>query len=165
VWCKAQVAQCPALCADADKDTNTNECFPENLYYACVCSDGTRPNLTEYSETIPYYICTNEQGDCITGCGAGNNDCAAQCRKTYVCGATHPKTSNKTTSASASGTATPSATGTGSSSGNGFATEGGTSSSSNSNSGAGAMLLQVGSAYGMGVVAAGIAMGVAFVGF
>ncbi|KAF8245924.1 hypothetical protein K440DRAFT_651252 [Wilcoxina mikolae CBS 423.85] len=166
VWCKAQVSQCPALCADSNKSTTENECYPENLFYSCVCSDGLRPNLTEYSETIPYYVCTIEQGQCITACGAGNNDCAEQCRKTNVCGATHPKTYNATASASASGTASPSATGTGSSSDSGFATVGGGSSGSSSNTknAAGALFLQVGHAYGMGAVAAGIAVGVAFVG-
>ncbi|KAF8543417.1 hypothetical protein BDD12DRAFT_802032 [Trichophaea hybrida] len=165
VWCKAQVSQCPALCADSGKSTTENSCYPENLFYSCVCSDGLRPNLTEYSETIPYYICTIEQGQCITACGAGNNDCAVQCRKTNVCGATHPKPYNTTASASASGTAaSASASATGSGSDSGFATTGGGSSSSDTKNAAGALFLQVGRAYGMGVVAAGIAVGVAFVG-
>ncbi|KAI5812167.1 hypothetical protein BZA77DRAFT_324769 [Pyronema omphalodes] len=47
VWCRAQVAQCPALCADNQKTAITNECFPDNLFYACVCSDGLQPNVTQ----------------------------------------------------------------------------------------------------------------------
>lgn len=27
-WCRAQVSQCPALCADKKKDTAQNECYP-----------------------------------------------------------------------------------------------------------------------------------------
>ncbi|KAI5842063.1 hypothetical protein BZA05DRAFT_207095 [Tricharina praecox] len=123
-WCNAQVAQCPALCADqkeglTDKE---NDCFPENLFYVCVCSDGSRPNLTQYSETIPYYLCTLDQGDCIKNCGS-DNTCADQCRKTYVCGATSPRKINATASGTKSSTSA-SASSTGVVSGDGFATTG-----------------------------------------
>lgn len=117
-----------------------------------------------YSETIPYYICTIEQGDCIKACGAGNNDCAGQCRKTHVCGATSPRKLNTTLSASggASSTGGSSPEATGSDNGEGFASTGG--DSGNNNSGAAGLLLRLGSACGLGLAAAGIAVGVAFVG-
>jgi len=161
-WCNAQVAQCPALCAD-QKDGLTdqeNDCFPENLYYVCVCSDGSRPNLTQYSETIPYYLCTLDQADCIKGC-ADDNSCSDQCRKTYVCGATSPRKVNATASGTktSSASSTPGASGTGTS-GNGFATTGG----ADADNAADNLLLKLGGSYGVGLVAAGIAIGAAFVG-
>lgn len=160
-WCNAQVAQCPALCAD-QKDGLTdleNDCFPENLYYVCVCSDGSRPNLTQYSETIPYYLCTLDQAECIKAC-ADDNSCSDQCRKTYVCGATSPKKTNATATRTSSASSTPGASGTGVSSGNGFATTG----TPDAGNAADNLLLKLGSSYGVGLVAAGIAIGAAFVG-
>jgi len=160
-WCQHQIDGCPPLCALENKDAITNECYPDNLYYACVCSDGTKPNLTEYSETIPYYTCTLDQGDCIKACGGGNNDCIDQCKKTYVCGATNPKKGNATKTSStaksstASSTSSPTSTSTDDSSDMG-GSQGGSSVGS---------FVNVHGAYGLGVVAAGVAVGVAVVGF
>jgi len=139
----------------------TNTVIPqENLYYVCVCSDGSRPNLTQYSETIPYYLCTLDQADCIKGC-ADDNSCSDQCRKTYVCGATSPKKINSTaTGTRTSASSTPGASGTGVSDGDGFATTG----TADADNAAGNLLLKLGSSYGVGLVAAGIAFGAAFVG-
>jgi hypothetical protein len=159
-WCQHQLDGCGPLCALENLEATENKCYPENLYYACVCSNGSRPNLTEYSETIPYYTCTLDQGDCIKNCGSGGNDCIEQCKKTYVCGATNPKKGNATKSSSAksstaSKTGSPTSTSTDSSDMGG--SQGGSS--------AGSLLVNVNSAYGLGVVAAGIAAGVALVGF
>ncbi|KAA8893274.1 hypothetical protein FN846DRAFT_914237 [Sphaerosporella brunnea] len=162
-WCQAQTAACPSLCTEQGQGTRQNECYPENLYYVCICSDGSRINSTEYSETIPYYTCTLDQGDCITACGS-DNDCSNQCRKTYRCGATNPTKVNVTASSSSSSTASSTATSTGGSNGgNGFASANG-GNNGNSNSAADGMFAQVGSAFGMGLVAAGVAIGVAFIG-
>jgi len=161
-WCNDQVAQCPRLCSDLDKSTVTNECFPDNLVYTCLCSDNVTPNLTQYSQTIPYYECTVEQTDCVAACGLSDNDCSNECRKKFVCGATDPKKGNKTLSASQSATSTSSgATNTGGDTGTGFARADG---SSDSSSGARALMLEVGHAYGLGLVAAGIAVGAAMIG-
>lgn len=160
-WCNDQVAQCPRLCSDLDKSTVTNECFPDNLVYTCLCSDNVTPNVTQYSQTIPYYECTVEQSDCVTACGLSDNDCSNACKEKFVCGATDPKKGNKTL-ASQSATATSSgATSTGTDTGTGFAKADG---SSDSGSGAGALLLEAAHAYELGLVAAGIAVGAAVVG-
>lgn len=160
-WCQHQTDQCGPLCALENMEAITNECFPDNLYYACVCDDGSRPNLTEYSETIPYYTCTIDQGDCIKACGS--NECREQCKKTYVCGATNPKKGNATSSATASTAAsTASKTNSATIGPDGYLT---TSTSSPSDSAAVSMLVGLDSFYGLGMVAAGIAAGVALVGF
>jgi len=95
-WCNAQTNQCPALCALNDTNAVTNECFADNLYWSCVCSDGARPDLKEVSETIPFYLCTLDGEDCVANCGNGNNACFAQCREQFRCGATNPTAPNVT---------------------------------------------------------------------
>jgi len=161
-WCNDQVSQCPNLCEDLGKSTVTNNCFPDNLAFTCLCSDNVSPNLTQYSQTIPYYECTTNQASCVADCGAANNDCASQCKKTFVCGATDPKKGNATASASKTASATSTgAMSTGTDSGTGFAHADGSSSTSNA---ARAFMLEAGYAYGLGVVVAGIAVGAAMIG-
>lgn len=74
------------------------------LTYGCVCEDGKSPNLSEYSLTLPFFICQEWGNQCVTSCG---NDaaCASDCRENHPCGAQNPTRVNETTS-SASGTAT-----------------------------------------------------------
>lgn len=57
VWCTNQIAQCPLIClqtAGNSAATLANTCMPADLTFACVCSNGMSPNLTEYTQTIPY---------------------------------------------------------------------------------------------------------------
>jgi hypothetical protein len=157
-WCDSQTSSCPLLCRDLGKDTTKNECYPENLFYECTCSGGVSPNLTEYSQTIPYFQCTIELNACTEGC-SGNAECSNQCPKTHKCGATSPKKANKTATTS-SATASKTASATGSDNGEGFASSDGSSSSSNS--GAGSLVFSVGGTYGLGLVAVGI--GAVFMG-
>lgn len=113
-WCQQQVESCPLLCSDVGKGVKTNECFPENLYYQCLCSDGLVPDYDEYSQTIPYFQCSLNMQDCIEGCG-GASACQATCKETFKCGAIDPKQTNATatssTSSSASSTSTSSPSG------------------------------------------------------
>ncbi|KAI5798930.1 hypothetical protein EDC01DRAFT_23410 [Geopyxis carbonaria] len=162
-WCQSQVAACPLLCGDLEKKTVKNECFPDNLFYQCLCSEGITPNLTEYSQTIPYFQCTIDLNACVKGC-SGDPKCNTQCPKTHVCGASSPKKSNSTkTTSSATASASASATGDSSDdSGSGFASSDGSSNASSDSSGAGGLVISVGKAYGLGLVAVGI--GAAFVG-
>jgi hypothetical protein len=114
MWCTTQVGQCPVFCGDSGLDTTTNDCYPENLAYNCVCSNGQRPNSKQYSEPIPYYLCTKAQSDCINKCNAIAS-CTDECRKQNTCGAQHPKPSNGTvanttqTSTSSTSSSTPTA--------------------------------------------------------
>jgi hypothetical protein len=112
-WCQQQVSACPLLCNDRGTTTTTNECFPENVYFACVCSDGKEPDLKKYSQTIPYFTCSNVVEACVDNC-AGANLCAQQCRENKPCGAQglpQNKTSTKKPDSSkTSSTNLPSAT-------------------------------------------------------
>lgn len=83
----------------------------KTLTYGCLCADGTQPNVSEYSLTLPYFVCVEYGNQCVTACGS-NNTCSDACRTDHPCGAQHPTTSNATataTATAASGTATSSA--------------------------------------------------------
>lgn len=77
------------------------------LTYGCVCENGLSPNLSEYSLTLPFFICQEWGNQCVAGC-AGDSACASDCRQNHPCGALNPTRVNTTTSSSVS---TPSATG------------------------------------------------------
>jgi len=113
-WCVSQIAACPLLCADRRTDTVANECFTENLYYQCICSDGQSPDLKKYSQTVPYYQCTHVVSLCVDNC-RGGAICADNCRKDLPCGSESPPPSNSTTASTTrtSSTSTPAPTGTG----------------------------------------------------
>jgi len=114
-WCVSQKAQCPLLCLQYPGDsaaTVSNTCDPKTLVYSCVCAvNGLAPNMTEYSLTIPYYICQAMNTQCKNACSIGNGGCAHQCDLTHVCGARDPTRINTTALASTmASTAAPTAT-------------------------------------------------------
>ncbi|EAQ93664.1 hypothetical protein CHGG_01899 [Chaetomium globosum CBS 148.51] len=82
--------------------------IPETLTYGCVCSDGKQPNVTEYTLTLPYHVCTAWGTACVADCGS-NNKCASDCREKHPCGAQTPTRVNDTSSTTA---AVPAATST-----------------------------------------------------
>jgi hypothetical protein len=146
------------------------------LTYTCICGNGQSPNATEYSQTLPYYICTEWGQQCVAGCG-GNNDCEAACTQDHPCGAQNPTrvtvTSTSTTmTATATGTDASGSTATGTVY-NGFGSGGsaatttaaaaaGASTSSSAKSGAQAAM-DIGRSYGVMVIAAGLFAGFALV--
>ncbi|KAG9938549.1 hypothetical protein KCV05_g97, partial [Aureobasidium melanogenum] len=77
-WCTNQQNACPLIClqtAANSSDTIENDCDPDTLDYSCICANNVAPNASEYSQTIPYYICTEWGTECISGCG-GNTTTA-----------------------------------------------------------------------------------------
>jgi hypothetical protein len=89
-------------------DTQENSCDPDSLTYQCVCSNGVTPNVTQYTLTLPYYVCTTWQSQCISNCGS-NNTCSFNCQQEAQCGATDPVKANSsllTSTTSAGGSAT-----------------------------------------------------------
>ncbi|KGO76114.1 hypothetical protein PITC_006570 [Penicillium italicum] len=54
------------------------------------------PNATEYSQTIPYYTCTETNNQCVLKCN-GDSTCQNNCRVQNPCGAQDPKRVNVTT--------------------------------------------------------------------
>jgi len=108
-WCVSQITQCPLICLQTDGNTATtpaNTCTWQTLTYSCVCSNGLSPNVSEYSQTIPYYICTEWGNQCVSNCG-GNSACQSDCRQKHPCGAQNPTRQNTSTlSSTMSSTAT-----------------------------------------------------------
>ncbi|THX05961.1 hypothetical protein D6D13_06769 [Aureobasidium pullulans] len=166
IWCSNQQNACPLICLQTSansSETVENECDPATLDFSCICENNLSPNASEYSQTIPYYVCTQWGTQCIAGCG-GNTDCEYNCRAQHPCGAQNPTRVNVTTSSSA----TASQTGASSTNGgeatnsagqtiyNGLGGSGAAATSSSSSQTGAATALQLGHAYGLFAVAAGI---------
>ncbi|RDW73174.1 hypothetical protein BP6252_07081 [Coleophoma cylindrospora] len=168
-WCQSQIASCPLLCLQLQGDSSTttaNDCDASSLTFDCICGNGLSPNASEYSQTLPYFICTEYDTQCVTACN-GDTTCQAACRDDHPCGAQNPTRVNTSTSSSMSSTAT----GAGSSAtapvvytglGGNAATKTGSSSSATSTSKSGAQAaLDLGRSYGLAVVFAGLFAGFA----
>lgn len=184
-WCANQKSSCPLLCLQlpgTTAATRVNSCQPvyqpwpwndkhqanisqESLTFSCVCSNGQQPNASEYSQTIPYFICTEYDNQCVNNCG-GNPACQAACRTDHPCGAQDPKRVNSSTSTTMSATATSDAAASSGGSmvytGFGGAAATSTAGSSGGTSGASSLALSFGNVYGLTVVATGFFAGFAF---
>lgn len=130
--------------------------FQETLTYGCVCSDNKQPNISEYTQTLPYHVCTEWGSQCVTKCGS-NNDCAADCREKHPCGAQSPTRVNETTTTSTSASATAAPT---NQVFNGLSDGSGNSNNNNSGKNA-AGALRFGDSYGIAVLAGGLFAGFA----
>ncbi|KAF2118416.1 hypothetical protein BDV96DRAFT_488613 [Lophiotrema nucula] len=166
-WCDNQKSQCPLICLQQPDVTTlttiTNDCDPDTLVYSCVCENNVAPNITQYTQTIPYYVCTEWGNQCVTNCGMNNNECANNCRADHPCGAQAPNKPNTTASSTTStASATGSATG-GSESIPVTGLLGATATSSPNNKGAASAMLNLGQSYGMAVVFAGVFAGFALI--
>ncbi|KAJ5591831.1 uncharacterized protein N7459_002200 [Penicillium hispanicum] len=130
-WCNSQVSSCPLLCLQmpgvsgspiANNCSAVSEkCYAKNiqnmvarrrtdvflqqtLAYSCVCSNNASPNSSEYSETLPYYVCTEANNQCVKKCS--NSVCQNACRADHPCGAQNPDRVNLTTTSTAAATST-----------------------------------------------------------
>ncbi|KAI1342841.1 hypothetical protein F5Y15DRAFT_270478 [Xylariaceae sp. FL0016] len=105
-WCDSETSTCPIICEQTPPGGyTTNTCDPETLTYGCVCANGLQPNVSEYSLTLPYFVCQEWGNQCVTGCGQ-DSACASDCRQNHPCGALNPTKSNATSSSSATATGT-----------------------------------------------------------
>ncbi|KJZ76989.1 hypothetical protein HIM_03866 [Hirsutella minnesotensis 3608] len=151
-WCANEKDTCPLICQQVEpRTTLVNDCDPRKLTYGCLCGNNQRPNVSEYTLTLPYFICQEWGNQCVKNCN-GANQCAADCREKNPCGATSPRRENKTTS-----TVKPSASQT--DDGNTLFT-GNPGDSSGDKKGAG-LTLEVGRTYGMALVLTGLFAGFA----
>ncbi|KAF7917999.1 uncharacterized protein EAE98_010027 [Botrytis deweyae] len=160
-WCQSQTQTCPSLCLQngaGSSTTTTNTCDPDTLDYACICGNGLSPNASEYSLTLPYFICTQYATNCVNACN-GDNTCQAACRDDNPCGAQNPTRINTTSSTTQSATGTSGASST---SGVAYTGLGGSSSTSTPKSGA-QMTMDFGKSYGLAVVFTGLFAGFALV--
>ncbi|KAK3335483.1 hypothetical protein B0T19DRAFT_9815 [Cercophora scortea] len=108
-WCMAQMDTCNTLCSSS---WSSNTCDTTTFAYNCQCTDGTTPDLAEYTQTMPTFICNKAYEICNTahvGDKKGQDNCTTSIKE--KCGTKQPKdfvASAPTTSSSA-----PSSTGTG----------------------------------------------------
>ncbi|KAK6541890.1 hypothetical protein TWF694_007667 [Orbilia ellipsospora] len=108
-WCRSEMDTCTTLCS---KNWSTNNCSAAALTYSCVCADGSKPDLVNYINTLPFFICQQYIANCVAG-NATEPTLQTICRNTNTCGSMDPadfvaSTTIKTTSAptSSSGGAT-----------------------------------------------------------
>lgn len=141
-WCNSQITQCPLICLQPPSETANiidNTCEQETLSYSCVCGDGLSPNVTQYTQTLPYFICQEWGNQCVAACGNGNNACSSDCRENHPCGAQDPirpnsSTISSTMSSSSSSTAKEAGATTDSSGGTIYSGFGGASATGDSSS-------------------------------
>jgi len=168
-WCQSQTTACPLLCLQlpgASSTTSDNTCDATTLEYSCICGNGMSPNASEYSQTLPYFLCTEYGNQCVAACG-GATLCQSACRQDHPCGAQNPIKVNVTSTSSVMSSTTLAA---GASSGTagvvytgiGGAATTSAASSSSTKSGSDATL-DLGRSYGLAVVFLGLFAGFALV--
>ncbi|KAI9739638.1 MAG: hypothetical protein M1834_006356 [Cirrosporium novae-zelandiae] len=145
-WCNAEYTSCDTLCGGS---ASTNTCDGSSLNYTCTCPNGESPDLAEYTDTMPYYICTEASNECVAD-NPNNATGQEDCRSYYSCGTKNVSdatyaASSSSSSASASATAASTTTASGSS-----ATATATSTEN-------AAVAHIAEKYSTGIVAAGLA--------
>ncbi|KAH7027620.1 uncharacterized protein B0I36DRAFT_364800 [Microdochium trichocladiopsis] len=154
-WCQSELSTCPIICQQYPPGTTlVNTCDPEHLTYGCLCGNGQKPNVTEYTLTLPYFTCTEWGNQCVKACGQ-DNECSRNCREDHPCGALSPTKQNETATSS-SASATASAT----QSNQVFdGLNGATPTPGGGNSGAAGRMLESGSTVMFAVLLGGVALG------
>ncbi|KAM3435663.1 hypothetical protein NHJ13734_005418 [Beauveria thailandica] len=154
-WCRDEKLTCPMICQQTEpRTTLINDCDPEKLTYGCLCGDNKQPNVSEYTLSIPYYVCTEWGRQCVAACK--DNTCASDCLQKHPCGATNPQRSNASATPSSEASATKSGSG-GIYTGPPGSANGGSGSKK---TGAGSAL-EIGRSYGFAVVFVGMFAGFA----
>ncbi|KAK2600041.1 hypothetical protein QQS21_005205 [Conoideocrella luteorostrata] len=143
-WCAQEKSTCPLICQQNEpRTTLVNTCDPELLTYGCLCGNNMQPNVSEYSLSLPYFICREWVEQCKKACGS--NQCKSDCDQNHPCGAQNPQKVNATKTAGQTTTATDDA--------NTIYTDGaGGSSGGGSGKKGAAAALEVGRTYGLAVV-------------
>ncbi|KAI9828659.1 MAG: hypothetical protein M1832_001762 [Thelocarpon impressellum] len=165
-WCVSQKTSCPLLCAQFPGEssaTTSNTCDAPTLSFSCVCSNGQQPNASEYSQTIPYFICTESNTQCVNNCPSSDSACQSACREKRPCGAQEPKRVNTSTISTMTATAKPGEATT--SKGQVFTGLGGAAATGTAGTGskvnAGTVAIDLGRGYGLAAVMGGIFAGFA----
>ncbi|KAF2222041.1 hypothetical protein BDZ85DRAFT_264794 [Elsinoe ampelina] len=94
-WCDAQRNTCPVICQNG---TTANTCDPNTLQYNCLCVSGATPNISDYSQTLPFFICQTSIAQCV----AATTDASVQARcRDVTCGSRNASAETATTSSAA----------------------------------------------------------------
>ncbi|KAL8720497.1 MAG: hypothetical protein Q9225_002650 [Loekoesia sp. 1 TL-2023] len=168
-WCDDQQASCPLLCLQqgASDVPASNDCTADTLAYSCVCSNGQQPNASEYSQTIPFYECTEAGTQCVNNCPKSDSACQTACRTAHPCGAQNPTRINTSTistmtmSATKTGGAAATSAADATAAYTGFGAASTTGSGGDSND-ARALAIGFGRSYGLALVLVGVSAGFTF---
>ncbi|OQE31971.1 hypothetical protein PENSTE_c001G02872 [Penicillium steckii] len=101
-WCTGQRNVCPEICSTGTKQ---NTCDPKTLQFDCVCSDGKTPDVSQYVQTVPFYVCQANFAQCIQN-HPDDADGQKACKEAAHCGSKNASSSSTTTTASSSSSAT-----------------------------------------------------------
>ncbi|KAM3414950.1 hypothetical protein BST61_g10090 [Cercospora zeina] len=107
-WCRGQTIACPQICGGR---AETNECDSEQLTYDCSCPDGEPRNISDYTQTLPFFICEQWKTNCVLN-HPDDRDGQAAC-ESVTCGtknATEAEGGDSSSTASESPTSTASST-------------------------------------------------------
>ncbi|KAF3275872.1 hypothetical protein TWF173_006339 [Orbilia oligospora] len=85
-WCRSEKDTCTTLCS---KNWTTNDCDQNTLEVSCVCADGSKPELVNYRNTLPFFICQEYIAQCVAG-NATEPTLQNICRNTNTCGNLDP---------------------------------------------------------------------------
>ncbi|KAG5915510.1 hypothetical protein E4U53_004469 [Claviceps sorghi] len=113
-----------------------------------------QPNVSEYSLSLPYFVCQEWVLQCQRAPGCDTNGCKSDCVEKHPCGAQHPQKPNTTT------TVEPTSSATGGPDTIYTDAPGGSNGGGNGNKGA-AAALEVGRTYGLAMVLTGLFAGFA----
>jgi len=156
-WCDNEKSTCPIICQQVKPGTTlVNTCDPEALTYGCLCGDNKQPNVSEYSLTLPYYVCQEWGVQCVANCNA-DTACESACTQDHPCGAQNPgKAKNASETSGTASAAAPSKT----SDTTIFGAPSSSGSPDTDKTGAGAAL-HIGQGYGLAIVVGGLFAGFA----
>ncbi|TKX25344.1 hypothetical protein C1H76_2577 [Elsinoe australis] len=150
-WCDAQRNTCPLICNGTG--TTSNTCDPNQLTYNCVCTSGASPNVSDYQQTLPFFVCQTSIAQCITA----NTDAAAQSQcRAVTCGSRNASAATTTTSSSAAPSSTAASSTSAASSGGSSPSGSASSSASPAASSGAAMALTVARDFGTPALLAGM---------
>ncbi|KAI3323359.1 hypothetical protein HD806DRAFT_544112 [Xylariaceae sp. AK1471] len=76
-WCSGQQDSCQTLCGSVPI---LNMCDTTSLNFECECTGGSYPDMNKFMNTMPWFVCTRLQQNCIVteeNNAAGQKNCTA----------------------------------------------------------------------------------------
>ncbi|KAJ5092132.1 hypothetical protein NUU61_007002 [Penicillium alfredii] len=101
-WCTGQRNVCPKVCQSG---TKLNSCDPTTLKFECVCEDGSKPDVSPYMQSVPFYVCEAAFGQCISA-HPDDADGQSTCKKNSHCGTKNASESDTSPSSSSASSST-----------------------------------------------------------
>ncbi|KAI0135207.1 hypothetical protein F4814DRAFT_13359 [Daldinia grandis] len=75
-WCQGQQDSCGTICGSVIQ----NGCSVTTLDFQCVCQGGNEPDMNDFMNTVPWFVCERLQSNCITqneNNAAGQKNCTS----------------------------------------------------------------------------------------